>query len=49
LILLALDGGAGDPRSPQVLDKVEAELAIPLAASPERLLIPLALVSARKS
>ena len=49
LILLALDGGAGDPGSPQVLDKVEAELAIPLAASPERLLIPLASVSARKS
>jgi hypothetical protein len=47
--MLALDGCAGDARTEQLLDKVEAEMASQLDASPERLVIPLAWPSARKS
>jgi hypothetical protein len=53
LILLALtfalDGCAGDARTEQLLDMVEAEMASQPAGSPERLVIPLAWPSARKS
>jgi hypothetical protein len=48
-LTLALDGCAGDPRIQQHLDKVEAEIASQLDASPERPFIPLAWLSARKS
>jgi hypothetical protein len=48
-LTLALDGCAGDPRIQQFLDKVEAEMAIYLDASPGRLVILLAWPSARKS
>jgi hypothetical protein len=40
---------AGDPRTEQLLDKVEAEMASQLDASPERLVISFAWHSARKS
>jgi hypothetical protein len=48
-LTLALDDCAGDARTEQLLDKVEAEMASQLDASPERLVIPLAWPSARKS
>jgi hypothetical protein len=38
-----------DSEIPRFLDKVEAEIPSRLAASPERLVIPLALLSAGKS
>jgi hypothetical protein len=46
---LDLDGCTGDPRIPQFLDKVQAEIASQPAASPERLVISPASLSARKS
>ena len=41
-LAIALTGGRSDPRSPQLLDRLEAGIAERLAASPEQMQIPLA-------